>query len=111
MLLLYGPEDEVTGERGRSIAENDDAFLSGTCFLDSRIASFRLPVTGEYLILATSFQQEGGGANGHYRLNLQCNNGVCRDPEFPTFASSRNLPARNPTSIWATTKPRRPDHQ
>jgi mono/diheme cytochrome c family protein len=85
-LSLFGPEDEETGARGTSIAENDDAFLSANCFLDSQIRSFRLPVDGEYLVVATSFLQEGGG---HYRLVVNCNNGVCKDPEFPTFATTR----------------------
>jgi hypothetical protein len=86
VLDLFGPEDETTGERGTSLAENDDAFLSNTCFLDSQIRQFRLPVDGTYLITSTSFLQEGGG---HYRLRLDCNNGACRLAGSPTFATTR----------------------
>jgi mono/diheme cytochrome c family protein len=86
VLSLFKPED-ANGNRGTSLIENDDAFL--TCFLDSQIRQFRLPVTGTYLIVATSFLQQGGGANGHYRLTLACNNNACTPSGSLTFARSR----------------------
>jgi len=85
LLDLFKPED-ASGNRGPSIAENDDAFI-GSCILDSQIRSFRLPVTGTYLIVATTFLQQGG--NGHYKLSLTCDNNACVDPTAPTFASTR----------------------
>jgi len=85
VLDLFGPED-ATGNRGASLAENDDAFLS-VCFLDSQIKSFTLPVTGQYLIVVTSFLQQGG--NGHYKLQMTCDNGACVDPTAPTFHASQ----------------------
>jgi mono/diheme cytochrome c family protein len=84
LLDLFGPED-ANGNRGTSLVENDDAFLTA-CLLDSQIKSFRLPVDGTYLIAATSFLQEGGG---HYKLQLTCDNGACALPGSPTFASTR----------------------
>jgi cytochrome c peroxidase len=83
-LDLFGPED-ATGNRGPSIAENDDVGV-GACTLDSQIKSFRLPVDGTYLIVATSFLQRGGG---HYKLLMTCDNNACALPGAPTFASSR----------------------
>jgi len=85
ILDLFGPEN-LAGDRGASLIENDDAFL-GSCALDSQIKSFKLPVTGRYLIVVTSFLQQGG--NGHYKLQLTCNNGACVDLNAPTFAKSR----------------------
>src|SRR5262249_25039755 len=67
VLDLFGPEN-ADGQRGDSLIENDDAF-QGQCSLDSQIKSFSLPVDGTYLVVATSFQQAGGG---HYRLELTC---------------------------------------
>jgi cytochrome c peroxidase len=83
-LDLFGPED-ASGNRGTQLIENDDATFN-TCNLDSQIKSFRLPVDGGYLIVATSFLQRGGG---HYRLSLTCDNNACALPGSPTFASSR----------------------
>ena len=66
VIHLFGPEDDG-GDRGANIALNDDAFLSGQCFLDSRISNFRLPVTGTYLVVVTTFLQQGSANNaGHY---------------------------------------------
>jgi mono/diheme cytochrome c family protein len=84
LLALFGPEN-LAGDRGRSLIENDDAFLF-PCILDSRIRRFRLPTDGRYLVIATSFLQEGGG---HYRLALTCDNAACALPGAPTFASTR----------------------
>jgi len=81
---LFGPED-AAGNRAFLI-ENDDANL-GPCTLDARIANFVLPATGTYLIVATSFLQAGG--NGHYKLQVTCNNNACVDPAAPTFAASQ----------------------
>jgi cytochrome c peroxidase len=67
------------------LIENDDAFLA-SCFLDSEIRNFTLPVSGRYLIVATSFLQQGGG---HYRLQLSCDNNACALAGAPTFANSR----------------------
>jgi mono/diheme cytochrome c family protein len=83
ILALFGPENS-SGDRGRSLIENDDAFL--TCFLDSQIRQFRLPVTGTYLVVATSFLQQGGG---NYQLRLACNNGACRPAGALNFAGTR----------------------
>jgi hypothetical protein len=83
-LDLFGPEN-AAGNRGASIAENDDAFI-GSCIFDSQIANFTLPVTGRYLIVATSFAQAGGG---HYKLQMTCNNNACVDPAAPTFHGSK----------------------
>jgi mono/diheme cytochrome c family protein len=85
ILDLFGPED-ANGNRGPSLIENDDAFLN-PCALDSQIKNFRLPVDGGYLIVATTFQQRGG--NGHYKLQMTCNNNACALPGSPTFASTR----------------------
>jgi len=85
LLDLFGPED-ASGNRGASLIENDDAFLTNQCALDSQIKSFKLPVDGGYLVTATSFLQQGGG---HYRLELKCENNACALPGSPTFASTR----------------------
>jgi mono/diheme cytochrome c family protein len=87
LLDLFGPED-AAGNRGSQLVENDDANLA-PCAFDAKISSFRLPVDGTYLIVATSFLQQGGGANGHYRLTLTCDNGACALPGSPTFAGTR----------------------
>jgi len=84
ILDLFGPEN-LAGDRGASLVENDDAFIA-SCFLDSQIKSFKLPVTGRYLIVVTSFLQKGG--NGHYKLQMTCDNGACVDPNAPTFVGS-----------------------
>jgi len=84
VLDLFGPED-ANGDRGEHLVENDDAFLD-SCFLDSQIKSFRLPVDGTYLVVGTSFLQEGGG---HYRMQLTCENNACALPGSPTFQSTR----------------------
>ena len=85
ILDLFAPEN-AAGDRGPSLIENDDAFLS-SCFLDSQIKSFKLPTTGRYLVVGTTFLQQGG--NGHYRLQLTCDNNACADPAAPTFAKSQ----------------------
>jgi mono/diheme cytochrome c family protein len=85
VLVLFGPED-ANGDRGSQFVENDDAFITGACAQDSRIANFRLPVDGTYLIVATSFNQDGGG---NYKLTLTCNNNACALPGSPTGASVR----------------------
>jgi cytochrome c peroxidase len=56
------------------------------CSLDSQIRSFMLPVDGEYLVVARSANQLGGG---HYRLELACDNNACALPGAPTFAGTR----------------------
>jgi hypothetical protein len=83
-LHLFGPAD-AAGNRGANLAENDDAVLP--CALDSQIRNFTLPVNGNYLIVATSFLQQGG--NRGYRLNLTCNNAACALSGALTFASSK----------------------
>ena len=87
VLNLFRPEG-ITGNRGTSLIENDDAFLA-SCFLDSQIKGFKLPVSGRYLVVATTFLQQGGGTNGHYRLQLSCDNNACVLAGAPTFASTR----------------------
>jgi mono/diheme cytochrome c family protein len=84
VLHLFGPAD-AAGNRGLNLAENDDAALP--CAFDSRITNFTLPVSGDYLIVATSFLQQGGNRN--YRLSLTCNNAACVLPGAETFASTR----------------------
>jgi hypothetical protein len=84
VLDLFGPED-ANGNRGSSLIENDDA-LNPACFLDSQIKSFKLPVTGTYLVVATTFLQKGGG---HYKLKMTCDNGACAVAGSPTFATTR----------------------
>src|SRR5262245_44857226 len=71
MLHLFGPEGG-DGNRGADLISADDS-PGLPCLTDSRIAGFTLPVDGEYLIVATSFQQRGGG---HYKLTLTCDNGA-----------------------------------
>jgi len=83
-LDLFGPED-ANGDRGMDLAENDDADIGG-CLQDSQIKSFTLPVDGRYLLVATSFLQQGGG---HYRLELTCENDMCALPGAPTFSTSQ----------------------
>ena len=80
---LFGPED-ANGNR-MFLAENDDA--GGPCATDSEIMDFMLPDTGRYLVVVTSFLQQGG--NGHYTLQVTCNNDMCVDPMAPTFAASQ----------------------
>jgi len=89
VLHLFKPEDDA-GNRGSNIALNDDAFLSNQCFLDSQIRSFRLPVTGTYLLVVTSFLQLGSSNNaGHYQLTLACNNGACTPAGTSTFQNTK----------------------
>jgi len=84
LLHLFGPENNE-GDRGTDLVRSDDAF-EGDCAVDSGIAGFTLPVDGDYLIVATSFSQRGGG---HYKLTLTCDNGACALPGEMTFQSSR----------------------
>jgi mono/diheme cytochrome c family protein len=86
VLHLFGPAD-AAGNRGANLAENDDAILP--CAFDSQIRTFTLPVSGKYLIVATSFLQQGGNRN--YRLSLTCNNAACALAGALTFASSKVL--------------------
>jgi Di-haem oxidoreductase, putative peroxidase len=82
LLDLYAP-GALSGSA--PLVENDDANIA-PCFTDSKISNFKLPVTGRYLAVATSFLQRGGN---HYTLTLTCNNGACVDPNAPTFAASQ----------------------
>jgi mono/diheme cytochrome c family protein len=84
VLHLFGPAD-AAGNRGANLAENDDAILP--CAFDSQIRNFTLPVSGKYLIVATSFLQQGG--NRGYRLSLTCNNAACALSGALTFTSSK----------------------
>ncbi len=84
VLHLFGPENDA-GNRGSDLATSDDSGGS-PCSNDSQINRFTLPVDGEYLIVATSFLQRGGG---HYALKLTCDNGACEIPGEMTFARSR----------------------
>jgi len=84
VLDLLSPED-ASGNR-TFLLENDDANLA-PCTLDSKITNFTLPTTGRYLVVVTSFLQAGG--NGHYKLQVTCNNNACVDPSAPTFAASQ----------------------
>jgi hypothetical protein len=84
MVHLFGPEDD-DGNRGSDLVRSDDTSVTG-CSTDSQISAFTLPVDGEYLIVATSFLQRGGG---HYSLTLTCNDSSCALPGEMTFPSSR----------------------
>jgi mono/diheme cytochrome c family protein len=84
VLHLFGPAD-AAGNRGLNLIENDDAPLA--CPFDSQIRNFTLPANGRYLVVATSFLQQGGNQN--YRLTLTCDNGACALPGSLTFASSK----------------------
>ncbi|HEX5058294.1 MAG TPA: di-heme oxidoredictase family protein [Kofleriaceae bacterium] len=85
LVHLFGPEN-VDGDRGADLIRNDDFFNGIACAKDSEIVDFTLPVDGEYLIVATSFAQQGGG---HYRLTLICTNNACAPSGEMTFQSSR----------------------
>ena len=61
---------EATDSGWREIAEDDD----GGFGLNSSIDGFILPSTGEYRIIATSYQGEG---DGRYTLSLDCCNDAC----------------------------------
>jgi len=82
-LWLFGPPN-ASGSRGTEIKRDDDS--AGTC--QSRISSFTLPATGEFLIVASSYQQQSGG---QYRLSLTCAAGTCAPPPpIPhSFAETR----------------------
>lgn len=82
-LFLFLPA--TNGDRGADIARNDDAGLA-PCSTSAKISAFTLPVDGDYLIIATSFLQEGGG---NYNLELTCNSGDCAQAGQITFPSSR----------------------
>jgi di-heme oxidoreductase (putative peroxidase) len=84
-LFLFGPKD-ATGDRGRDLVHNDDADDDEDCALDSKIAYFELPVDGEYLIVASSFRELGGG---RFTLTLTCDNGACAKDGAKTFVASR----------------------
>lgn len=84
MVHLFGPED-VNGNRGAALAVSDDE-ASFNCRTDSLIPHFTLPKDGEYLIVATTWEQGGGG---HYALRLACDNNACTQPEEMTFQKSR----------------------
>jgi len=86
-LDLFGPED-ANGNRAFQF-ENDDVGTA-PCTFDSQITGTIL-ATGRFLIVATSFLQQGGGANGHYTLTLTCNNNACVNPAAPSFAKSKIL--------------------
>jgi hypothetical protein len=86
-LFLFGPPNDTSGNRGTELTRNDDDDGLGSCM--SKINSFSLPRTGEYLIVASSFQQRSGG---RYTLSLTCASGTCTPPPPPptlTFQSSR----------------------
>lgn len=84
MVHLFGPEDE-NGNRGTALAVSDDE-ASFSCRTDSLIPHFTLPKDGEYLIVATTWEQGGGG---HYALRLACDNGACMPSDEMTFQKSR----------------------
>lgn len=70
-LNLYGPKD-ANGSYGLRRTFDDDGF--GSCGLDSQITNFVLPAAGNYLIIATSFAQQG---TGNYQLQLTCGSASC----------------------------------
>jgi len=85
-LWLFGPPN-AAGSRGTELTRDDDS--AGTC--QSRITSFTLPSTGEFLIVASSYQQRSAG---QYTLSLACASGTdCVPPPPPppplTFERSR----------------------
>ncbi|MBN2471493.1 MAG: pre-peptidase C-terminal domain-containing protein, partial [Anaerolineae bacterium] len=57
--------------RGKQLAFNDDALdEQGLSTTDARIAGFRLPADGEYVIVATRFLEESGTSQGAFTLSL-----------------------------------------
>ena len=84
-LDLFGPED-ANGNRAFQF-ENDDVGTA-PCTFDAQISGTIL-VTGRFLVVGTSFLQQGGGANGHYTLTLTCNNNACVDPNADSFAKAK----------------------
>ncbi len=56
--------------RGREIAANDDA-RNAAAPTDARIEHLRLPVSGEYTVVATRFQREQGTTGGAFELRLE----------------------------------------
>lgn len=84
VIHLFGPEDG-NGNRGAALAVSDDD-VRMACNTDSLIDHFTLPRDGEYLIVATTYEQGGGG---HYALRLACDNGACTPPNVLTFQKSR----------------------
>src|SRR5262249_49957557 len=55
-LWLFGPANS-SGSRGTELTRDDDS--AGSC--QSRITSFTLPTSGEFLIVASSWLQRSGG--------------------------------------------------
>jgi len=87
-LWLFGPPN-ASGSRGTERTRNDDDTTLGSC--QSAIRSFTLPATGEFLIVASSYQQSSAG---QYTLSLVCASGTdCVPPPPPppplTFEGSR----------------------
>src|SRR5262249_45583868 len=68
-LWVFGPA-KAAGSRGTELTRDDDS--AGTC--QSRISSFTLPTTGEFLIVASSYPQRSAG---QYTLTLTCAAGTC----------------------------------
>lgn len=67
LISLYASND---GRLGQLLARDDD----GGGSLDSLIAHFEVPATGEYTVIAESFHRLG---SGDFVLELDCVEGVC----------------------------------
>jgi len=65
------PYLQLMDAAGRQLAANDDAPSPGAPdTINAQISGFRLPATGDYLILASRFQQAQGATRGAYVLTL-----------------------------------------
>lgn len=86
VLDLFVADEFDAGQIQR--VENDDDGLP--CAFDARISNFRLPVDGDYVILARSFRQAGtSSGKGHYQLTLTCTNNACALAGSPNAATLR----------------------
>jgi hypothetical protein len=88
-LFLLGPSGNV-------VTFNDDVEFGIT---DSAISNFRLPVDGQYTVVATRYGQELGGTVGGYVLNLFGPSG-----DIPAEVLALNLPEGDieVTLLWNT---------
>lgn len=67
------PYLELFNPLAQLIAENDDA---ATGSRNAGIINLRIPESGQYIIVASRFQQENGTTQGTYRLTLTRENGA-----------------------------------
>lgn len=86
----------LLGPNGNVITSNDDAEFGVT---DSAIRNFRLPLTGQYTIVAARYGQVLGGTEGSFVLNLSGASG-----DIPEEVAALNLPEGDieVTLLWNT---------